>query len=45
MIPNAASVFKTFIINIYCHSVVKAISGVQTIRFKNELIRNITIKL
>eukprot|EP01039_Chlorochromonas_danica_P008011 gene8011-8837_t len=26
-------------------TVVKAISGVQTIRFKNELIRNITIKL
>lgn len=26
-------------------TVVKAISGVQTVRFKNELIRNITIKL
>ena len=26
-------------------TVVKAISGVKTIRFKNELIRNITIKL
>lgn len=24
---------------------VKAISGVQTVRFKNELVRNITIKL
>lgn len=26
-------------------TVVKAISGVQTVRFKNELVRNITIKL
>lgn len=26
-------------------TVVKAISGVQTVRFKNELERNITIKL
>jgi len=26
-------------------TVVKSISGVQTIRFKNELVRNITIKL
>jgi translation initiation factor 2 subunit 3 len=26
-------------------TVVKAISGVQTVRFKNELIRNITIKV
>jgi translation initiation factor 2 subunit 3 len=25
--------------------VVKAISGVMTVRFKNELVRNITIKL
>jgi len=25
--------------------VVKAISGVHTVRFKNELVRNITIKL
>jgi len=26
-------------------TVVKAISGVMTVRFKNELVRNITIKL
>lgn len=26
-------------------TVVKAISGVHTVRFKNELVRNITIKL
>lgn len=26
-------------------TIVKALSGVQTVRFKNELVRNITIKL
>ena len=49
LVPNQASLFTiTGTIGHVAHgksTLVKAISGVQTVRFKNELERNITIKL